>query len=158
MRDFFSFECCETVAAKNLSLNSGRHHLPAQLIAAHAGGPWHLVPHACTWRRSRPTDVDMTEIALVTNVGACRVGLKAALLPRLRFRCPSLHAGYRLTDNKYSQSSASVLFVLPGSPLTQFLLIPSKYACLYLQLVVKQTYETTTQLMFKHCFASRRSD
>lgn len=93
----------------------------------------------------------MTEIALVTNVGACRVGSKAALSPRLRFRCPSLHAGYRLTDNKYSQSSASVLFALPDSPLTQFVLSPSKYACLYLQLVVKQTYVTNTQHMFKHC-------
>lgn len=141
MGHFISFECCETLAAKNLSLNSGRRHLLAQLIPAHAGGPWHLVPHACTWRRSRPNDVDMTEIALVTNVGACRVGSKAALSPRLRFRCPSLHVGYHVTDNKYSQSSASVLFALPGSPLTQFLLSPSKYACLYLQLVVKQTYK-----------------
>lgn len=93
----------------------------------------------------------MTEIALVTNVGARRVGSKAALLPRLRFRCPSPHTGYRLTDDKYSQSCASVSFAIPGSPLTQFLLSPSKYACLYLQLVVKQTYETNTRLMFKHC-------
>lgn len=34
----------------------------------HAGGTRHLVLHACTWRCSIANDVDMTEIALVTNM------------------------------------------------------------------------------------------